>query len=84
MQLYDCAASRKVNASGGTCKPAYGPVKVKVELASTSTEIEQKLVSAGFKIERGSGTTELTGNIAPQQLKQLAEIAEVKSVSLAK
>ncbi|HET7873673.1 MAG TPA: hypothetical protein VFL42_14245, partial [Terriglobales bacterium] len=84
LQLYDCAASRKVSAAGRTCKPTSGPLKVKVELAATSSAIEQKLVRAGFKIERGTGTTELTGSIAPQQLNLLAQIPEVKSVSLAK
>jgi hypothetical protein len=84
LQLYDCAVSQKVSTPGGTCKPRSGPVKVKLELTSTSAEIVQKLVRAGFKIEHGANTTELTGSILPQQLKRLAEIAEVESISLAK
>jgi Ca-activated chloride channel family protein len=84
LQLYDCAASRKVSTAGATCKPSSGTIKVKVELTSTSAEIEQKLARAGFKIEHGAGAIQLTGSILPQQLKRLAEIAEVKSVSLAK
>jgi hypothetical protein len=43
----------------------------------------QKLFQAGFKAESGKGTTEVTGTIPPLQLKELAAIAEVKSVSLA-
>ena len=83
LRLYDCTVARKVSASNSTCKTGSGPVKVKVDLASTSAEVVQKLSRAGFKTESGAGSTQLTGSILPQQLRQLALIAEVKSVSLA-
>lgn len=84
LQLYDCAVSQKVSVSGSACKKGSGPVKVKVELTSTSAEVFHKLSRAGFRTESGAGTVQLTGRILPQQLKQLARIAEVKSASLAR
>jgi hypothetical protein len=44
-------------------------------------QIVQKLLRAGFKIASGAGTTQITGSIQASQLRLLAEIAEVKSVS---
>ena len=81
--LYECALSRKMGVNGSGCIAKPGPVKVKVELISAGTEVEQKLVQAGFKLESGKGTTELTGTILPLQLKELAAITEVKSISAA-
>jgi hypothetical protein len=83
MAVYDCAERRKMGISGSGCIVKPGPVKVKVELTSASTEVVQKLAHAGFKIESGKGTTEVTGTIPPLHLKELAAIAEVKSISLA-
>jgi hypothetical protein len=66
------------------CKKTSGPVKVKVELASTSAEVFRKLSRAGFRVKQGAGTAEVVGSIMPQQLRQLAMIAEVTSVTLAR
>jgi hypothetical protein len=49
-------------------------------LTSAGAEVEQKLIQAGFKLESGKGTTELTGTILPLQLKELAAITEVKAI----
>jgi hypothetical protein len=57
---------------------------VTVDLAQAKPGLEQRLTSAGLKITSGSGSTRLLGMIAPAQLKQLAQIAEVKSISLNK
>ncbi|MGE5322295.1 MAG: VIT domain-containing protein [Actinomycetota bacterium] len=83
LAIYDCAVSRGAGISGSGCTLKPGPVKIRVELAATSSEIAQKLARAGFRLETGKGTTQLTGSILPTRLKQLAMIAEVKSVSLA-
>jgi len=83
LALYDCAERRKMGISGSGCTVKPGPVKVKVELTSAGTEVAQKLAQAGFKLESGKGTTELTGTILPLRLKELAAITEVKSISLA-
>jgi hypothetical protein len=83
LALYDCAVSRKMGIHGSGCIVKPGPVKVKVELTSSGTEVARKLAQAGFKMENGKGTSELTGTILPVHLKELAAIAEVKSVSLA-
>jgi len=83
LAVYDCAERRKMGITGSGCTVKSGSVKVKVELTSASTDVAQKLVQAGFKLETGKGTTELTGAILPLQLKELAAIAEVKSISLA-
>jgi hypothetical protein len=44
--------------------------------------VAHKLALAGFTVETGKGTLELTGSILAYRLKQLAQIAEVKSVAL--
>ena len=84
LAVYRCSVLHQAAAAGGVCKPVAGPVRVKIELTTTSANITQKLLAAGFKVESGAGTVELTGSILPAKLKQLAEIAEVKSVLLAK
>jgi Ca-activated chloride channel homolog len=84
MAVYRCSVLHQATAVGSACKPVAGTVRVKIALTATNASITQKLVAAGFKAESGSGTVELTGNILPAKLKQLAEIAEVKSVQLAK
>jgi hypothetical protein len=84
LAVYRCSLLHQATAAGGACKPVAGPVRVKIELTAANANITQKLVAAGFKVESGAGTAELTGNILPVKLKQLAEIAEVKSVVLAK
>jgi len=84
LAVYHCAERRKMGISGSGCIVKPGPVKVKVELTSASTEVPQKLAQAGLKIESGKGTTEVTGIVLPLHLKELAAITEVKSVSLAK
>jgi len=84
LSYYQCA-SIGTTADGKTCEPpASKVVKVKVDLSATSAEIARKLALAGFKVESGKGSLQLTGSILTWRLKQLAQIAEVKSVSLNK
>jgi hypothetical protein len=64
--------------------PAPAQIKVTVDLAQTKPGLEQSLTRAGLKIISGSGSKQLVGSVAPAQLKQLAQIAEVKSISLNK
>jgi len=71
-----------VSAAGKACKPVPAQLTVTVDLTDNNAGVEQKLKTAGFKLLSGSGTKQLTGTIAPARLKQLAQIAEVKSVSL--
>ncbi len=82
VSYYQCASIGSTPDGKACTPPSAKSVKVKVELTSTGTAVTHKLALAGFKIERGTGTLELTGSIPTARLKQLAEIAEVKSVSL--
>jgi len=81
LALYQCTVHRRTSATANGCKPAVAPINVQVELTATSPEIAQKLSRAGLKIASGAGTTQITGSISAFQLRSLAEIAEVKSVS---
>jgi Ca-activated chloride channel family protein len=82
LTIYRCAASRGVSAAGKACKPVPAKLKLIVDLSDNNAKVEQKLISVGFKLMSGSGTKQLTGTVAPAQLARLAQIAEVKSVSL--
>ncbi|HET9365016.1 MAG TPA: hypothetical protein VFP71_08435, partial [Candidatus Angelobacter sp.] len=84
LAIYRCAVSHGVSAAGKACKPVPARLKLIVDLSDSSLTVEQKLIRAGFKVTSGSGTKQLTGTIAPAQLAKLAQIAEVKSVSLSK
>jgi hypothetical protein len=53
-------------------------------LTQAGSAVAKKLALAGFSVETGKGTLQLTGSILTYRLKQLAQIAEVKSVSLIK
>ncbi|MBZ5505962.1 MAG: VWA domain-containing protein [Acidobacteriia bacterium] len=82
LSLYQCASIGST-PDGKTCEPpASKVVKIKLELTAASAAIAQKLALAGFKVESGKGSLQLTGSILTYRLKQLAQIAEVKSVSL--
>ncbi|HET9839914.1 MAG TPA: VIT domain-containing protein [Candidatus Angelobacter sp.] len=84
LSLYQCA-SIGTTPDGKTCAPPSAKVvTVKIELTSTSVAVAQKLARAGFSVESGKGTLQLTGSILTYKLRQLAQIAEVKSVSLSK
>lgn len=83
LHLYDCATGHKLN-SAGPCKATPKQVKIIIDLSSTSAAVEQKLAKAGFKLETGAGATHVVGNIPSLQLRSLALIAEVQSVSLVK
>ncbi len=80
--FYRCSVSLCIDTVHKNCKSPDAQVKVTVALTGTGASIEQKLMKTGFKLQSGSGTKELTGSIAPAKLKQLAQITEVKSVSL--
>lgn len=82
LSFYQCASIGS-STDGKPCNPSTSKlVKVKVELTSAGAAVAHKLALAGFKIDTGEGTLQLTGSIATARLKRLAEIAEVKSVSL--
>ena len=84
LSYYQCASIGST-ADGKTCDPPSSKVvKVKVELTQAGSAVAKKLALAGFSIETGKGTMELTGSILTYRLKRLAQIAEVKSVSLIK
>jgi Ca-activated chloride channel family protein len=84
LSYYQCARIGST-PDGKTCDPPSSKVvKVKVELTDAGAAVAKKLALAGFKVEAGKGTMELTGSILTYRLKQLAQIAEVKSVSLIK
>jgi Ca-activated chloride channel family protein len=82
LALYQCASIGST-PDGKTCDPPSSKVvKVKVELTAVGAAVAQKLALAGFKVESGKGSLQLTGSIMTYKLKQLAQIAEVKSVEL--
>jgi hypothetical protein len=82
LSFYQCASIGSTS-DGKTCEPPSSRVvKVKVELTNTGAAVARKLALAGFKVETGKGSLQLTGSILTYRLKQLAQIAEVKSVSL--
>ncbi len=84
LSYYQCASIGST-ADGKTCDPPSSKVvKVKVELTQVGSAVAKKLALAGFSVETGKGTVELTGSILTYRLKRLAQIAEVKSVSLIK
>ena len=79
---YRCAVTRGVSAAASACKATSSPLKVTVEVTERKADLEKRLASAGLKIVSGSGSQKLTGMIEPAKLRQLAQIAEVKSISL--
>jgi Ca-activated chloride channel family protein len=82
LSLYQCASIGST-PDGKTCDPpASKVVKVKLELTENNTAVVRKLALAGFYIESGKGTLQLIGSILTYRLKQLAQVAEVKSISL--
>jgi hypothetical protein len=82
LSYYQCASTGST-PDGKTCKPPSSRVvKVKLELTAAGSAVAKKLALAGFSVETGKGTMELTGSILTYRLKKLAQIAEVKSVSL--
>ncbi|MGB8131251.1 MAG: hypothetical protein WCG81_15790, partial [Candidatus Angelobacter sp.] len=81
---YRCAVARGVSAAASTCNAISSPLKVKVDLAEIKAGLEQRLTSAGLKIVSGSGSRKLTGMIDPAKLQYLAQISEVKSISLSR
>jgi Ca-activated chloride channel homolog len=84
LSYYQCA-SMGSTPDGKACDlPSSKVVKVKLELTQAGSAVAKKLALAGFSVETGKGTMELTGSILTYRLKKLAQIAEVKSVSLIK
>ncbi len=81
---YRCAVTRGVSAAASTCNAISSPLKVKVDLTELKAGLEQRLTSAGLKIVSGSGSRKLTGMIDPAKLRYLAQISEVKSISLSR
>jgi Ca-activated chloride channel homolog len=84
LSYYQCASIGSTTDGKSCDPPSSKEVKVKVVLSATSMAVTQKLAQAGFKVESGKGSLQLTGSILTGRLKQLAQIAEVKTVSLSK
>jgi hypothetical protein len=82
LSRYQCASIGSTPDGKACAPPSSKVVKVKIELTSAGAAVAQKLALAGFKVETGKGSLELTGRILTYRLKQLVQIAEVKSVSL--
>jgi hypothetical protein len=84
LSFYQCA-SIGTTPDGKACEPTSSKVaKISIELTEINAAILHKLALAGFKVESGKGTLQLTGSILTYRLRQLAQIAEVKSVSLSR
>lgn len=84
LSYYQCASIGSTPDGKACDPPSSKAVKVKVELTQAGSAVAKKLALAGFSVESGKGTMELTGSILTYRLKRLAQIAEVKSVSLIK
>jgi hypothetical protein len=82
LAYYQCASIGSLPDGKACNAQSSRMVKVKLELTEAGSAVAKKLVLAGFNVETGKGTLELTGSILTQRLKRLAQIAEVKSVSL--
>ena len=84
LSFYQCASIGST-PDGKTCDPPSSKVvKIKLELTEAGAAVAKKLALAGFFLETGKGSLQLTGSILTSHLKQLAQIAEVKSISLNK
>jgi Ca-activated chloride channel family protein len=82
MVIYNCTFPLGNPATKG-CKPQPSLLKVVVTLTQADdSTLEQRLATAGFALDSGSGTKVLTGTIAPSKLTDLAGIPEVKYISL--
>jgi Ca-activated chloride channel homolog len=84
LAIYHCSMAREIGTAGNGCKMPPGQLRITIDLEQADAVAERKLRQAGFRQTGGAGTSRLTGTIAPRQLRQLAQIAEVKSVSLTK
>jgi hypothetical protein len=82
LAIYHCAVRRGTSTAASTCKATSSLLRVTADVTELKSGLEQRLTSAGLKIVSGSGSKKLTGMIDPAKLRQLAQIAEVKSISL--
>ncbi len=81
LALYQCAVHHSTSATANGCKGAGSPINVQVELTAMNLQVTRKLLRAGLKIASGAGSTQVTGSVMASQLRSLAEIAEVKSIT---
>jgi Ca-activated chloride channel family protein len=84
LAIYHCSVSRGVSTAANKCSATPARIKVTIDLTETKANLEQTLKILGFQVTSGAGTKELSGTISPAKLVDLAQIAEVKSVSLSK
>jgi Ca-activated chloride channel family protein len=84
LAIYQCSVSRGASATLNKCSATPARIKVTIDLTESKTNLEQKLKALGFQVASGAGTKELSGTISPAKLGELAQITEVKSVSLSK
>ncbi|HEY2392706.1 MAG TPA: VIT domain-containing protein [Candidatus Angelobacter sp.] len=84
LAIYHCSVSRGVGTAANKCSATPARIKVTIDLTETKANLEQTLKILGFQVTSGAGTKELSGTISPAKLVDLAQIAEVKSVSLSK
>ena len=84
LAVYQCSVSRGVSTTANKCRATPARIKVTIDLTEIKVNLEQKLKALGFQLTSGTGTKELSGTIPPAKLGELAQITEVKSVSLSK
>jgi Ca-activated chloride channel family protein len=84
LAIYHCSVSRGVSTAADKCSATPARIKITIDLTETKANLEQKLKVLGFQVTSGAGTKELSGTISPAKLGNLAQIAEVKSISLSK
>lgn len=84
LHIYDCASSHRLDSASGACNAIPQRVRVSIDLSSITSAVQQKLAKVGFRAQTGAATTHLVGSIPAKQLRSLARIDEVLSVSLVK
>lgn len=83
--VYDCFLKPAIEQTKSNCSlPASGKIAVQVQLSSTTEDVLKKLSKVGMKFKSGEGSTTVTGEISVAKLEQLAQIAEVTTISQVK
>ncbi|HEV2962038.1 MAG TPA: VIT domain-containing protein [Candidatus Angelobacter sp.] len=82
-RLYVCSQMSSGAQTKSKCS-LPGIVVVQVQVSTVSAEIEEKLTKAGMTIKGGAGSALVTGELPIAKLEQLAQLAEVTTISLAK
>jgi Ca-activated chloride channel family protein len=81
-RLYVCSTMSSVAQTQNKCSlPASGIVAVQIQLNAATPELAQKLSKAGMTIKSGAGSALVIGELPVAKLEELAQIAEVVSIS---